>query len=199
MTIGKLVKSNSHTDYVCQVYGPGEVEEPPAPDEHGFGTFVRVPLGEGRGDLVGVVYDTVLHNPDFGNLGPRLSPASDLEVFSPDYLTEKVTLVGITAVGSLAADGTVTHGVPRLCAPIDTLVERMADEAVRGFHRADDGAVRIGYAPLLLGQGSPLARHLLLCVVDRLSELFPDQAQRLAVLHHQWTWQTCIEPMGGGS
>ncbi|MFW6135805.1 MAG: hypothetical protein ACOC7N_03170 [Chloroflexota bacterium] len=199
MTIGKLVKSNSHTDYICQVYGRGEVEKPPAPDEHAFGTFVRVPLGEGQADLVGIIYDTVLHNPDFGNLGPRLSPASELEVFSPDYLTEKVTLVGITAVGTLAADGTATHGVPGLSAPIDTLMERMTDDAVRAFHRSGDGGVRMGYAPLLLGQGSPLARHLLLRIVEQLSRLFPDQAQRLAVLHHQWTWQTCIDPMGGGS
>jgi hypothetical protein len=199
MTIGKLVKSNVHTDYVCQIYGPGEVEEPPAPDDYAFGMFVRMPLDGGRGDLVGVIYDTVLHNPDFGNLGPRLSPASDLEVFSPDYLTEKVTLVGITAVGALAADGRASQGVPPLAAQIDTLVEGMTDEAVRAFHATDDGRVRLGYAPLLLGQGSPLARHLLLRIVERLSELFPDEADRLAVLRHEWTWQTCIEPMGGGS
>ena len=199
MTIGKLVKSNVHTDYVCQIYGRGEVEEPPAPEDYGFGTFVRIPFGEGRGDLVGVIYDTVLHNPDFGTLGPRLSPASDLEVFSPDYLTEKVTLVGITAVGTLAADGKASQGVPPLSAQIDTLVEGMTDEAVRTFHKTDGGRVRLGYAPLLLGQGSPLARHLLLRIVEQLSELFPDEADRLAVLRHEWTWQTCIEPMGGGS
>lgn len=197
--IGKLVRSNVHTDYVCQIYGRGEVEEPPAPDDYAFGTFVRIPLGEERGDLVGVIYDTVLHNPDFGSLGPRLSPASDLEVFSPDYLTEKVTLVGITAVGTLAADGSTRHGVPLLSAQIDTLVKRMADDTVRAFHRTDGSGVQIGYAPLLLRQGSPLARHLLLCIVERLSDLFPDQAEALSVLHHEWTWQTCIEPIGGGS
>jgi hypothetical protein len=196
--IGKLVRANAHTDYVCQIYGPGEVEEQPAPDDYAFGTFVRIPLGEGQGDLVGVVYDTVLHNPEFGNLGPRLSPASDLEVFSPDYLTEKLTLVGITAVGTVGPDGSSTHGVPALSAQIDTLVERMGDEAVRSFHQSSSG-MRIGYAPLLLGLGSPLARHLLLRVVEQLSGLFPDAAETLSVLRHEWTWQTCIEPMGGGS
>jgi hypothetical protein len=102
MLIGKLVGSNSHTDYVCQAYGPGEVEAPSSPADHAFGTSVRIPLGGGRGRLVGLIYDTVLLNPDFGNLGPRLSPAPDLAVFSPDYLAEKVTLVGITAIGALA-------------------------------------------------------------------------------------------------
>ncbi len=197
--IGKLVKSNVHTDYVCQIYGRGEVARPPTPDDYAFGTFVRVPLGEERGHLVGVIYDTVLHNPEFGNLGPRLSPAPDLEVFSPDYLTEKVTLVGITAVGILGAGGIPTHGVPPLSAQIDTLVERMDDRAVGAFHRSEGGGVRIGYAPLLLGQGRPLARHLLLRIVDRLTTLFPGEAQTLSVLAQQWTWQTCIEPMGGRS
>ena len=95
---GKLIKSNAHTDYVCQIYGPGEVDASPSPADYAFGTFVRIPLAVGYGHLVGVIYDTVLLNPEFGNLGPRLSPVSDLAVFSPDYLAEKVTLVGITSV-----------------------------------------------------------------------------------------------------
>lgn len=197
--LGKLIKSNAHTDYVCQIYGPGEVETPPLSTDYAFGTFVRVPLNEGHGDLIGVIYDTVLHNPDFGNLGPRLSPAPDLRVFSPDYLAEKVTLVGITAVGTLAPNGTATHGVPPLSAQIDALIERMDDDAVRTFHRTASGGVQVGYAPLLLAQGSPLARHLLLRIIERLSALFPDQADTLSVLRHEWTWQTCIQPVGGAS
>ena len=102
MLFGKIIKSSSHTDYVCRVYGPGEVEAPPSPADYAFGTFVCIPLNEGSGHLVGLIYDTVLLNPDFSNLGLRLSPAPDLAVFSPDYLAEKVTLVGITATGALA-------------------------------------------------------------------------------------------------
>jgi hypothetical protein len=198
MTIGKLVKSNAHTDYVCQIYGPGEIESPPAAADHGFGNFVHIPL-EGDDRLVGLIYDTVLLNPDFGSLGPRLSPASDLAVFSPDYLVEKVTLVGITAVGTLSAGDTSAHGVPALAAQIDSLVERMDEEDVRAFHRTDGGGVRLGYAPLLLSLGTPLARHLLLRVVDRLAGLFPDQASHLDVLRGELAWQTVIGPLGGGA
>ena len=199
MLIGKLVGSKSHTDNICQIYGPGEVEAPPSPADHAFGTFVRIPLGKGHGHLVGIIYDTVLLNPDFGNLGPRLSPAPDLAVFSPDYLAEKVTLVGITAVGTLAPDGTATHGVPPLSAQIDALVERMDDDAVRAFHREPNGGVRLGYAPLLLTLGSPLARHLLLHVVDYLATLFPDQAAHLSVLRGELAWQAMVGPVGGAS
>jgi len=42
MKIGKIIKSNSHLDYICQVYGPNELESPLARDEYAFGTFVRV-------------------------------------------------------------------------------------------------------------------------------------------------------------
>lgn len=199
MLIGKLAKSNSHTDYVCQVHGPGETEVVPHLADYAFGTFVCIPLEGNTNGLVGLVYNTVLLNPEFGNLGPRLSPAPDLAVFSPDYLAEKVTLVGITAIGTLLSDGSATHGVPSLAAQIDTLVKRMDDDAIRRFHcpPGRSQGLRLGYLPLLLSLGSPLARHLLLNVVDQLMTLFPDQVARLSVLRNELVWQTVMGPVGG--
>jgi hypothetical protein len=199
MSIGKLVRSNSHADYICQIYGPGETEAPSTPVDHAFGTFVRIPLASTQGDLAGLIYDTVLLNPEFGSLGPRLSPMPDLAIFSPDYLAEKITLVGITAIGTLTPAGTTTHGVPPLAAQIDTLVERMDDDDIRRFHRPVGGSpvVRIGYAPLLLSLGSPLTRHPLLNVVDRLAILFPDQSAHISVLRSELAWQAVIGPVGG--
>ena len=197
MPIGKLVKSNTHTDYVCQVYGPAEVEAPPAPADYAFGTFVRIPLQGTDRALVGLIYDTILLNPDFGSLGPRLSPAADLALFSPDYLAEKVTLVGITVLGTLAAVGAATHGVPGPAGQIDVLVERMDEEEVQRFHAAPGGGVRLGYVPLLLALGSPLARHLVLHVVDRLQALYPEQGTCLRVLRGQMAWHAAIGPLGG--
>jgi hypothetical protein len=200
VTIGKIVKSNAHTDYVCQIYAPGEVEEPPSPADYAFGSFVRIPLRQGGGDLVGLIYDTVLLNPDFGNLGPRLSPAPDLAVFSPDYLTEKMTVVGITAVGVLAPDDIANHGVPPEVAQADTLVQRMDEDAVRAFHCPDnDGEVCLGYTPLLLALDSPLARLLLLQVIDQLTELFPERSACLSVLRGEMAWQAKVRTVGGRS
>ena len=196
--VGKLIKSNSHTDYVCQIYGSGEVEMPPSPIDYAFGTFVRVPLGAGNGDLVGVIYDTVLLNPDFGNLGPRLSPASDLAIFSPDYLAEKVTLVGITALGTLTPNGKAVQGVPPLAAQIDTLVARMDEDTVRAFHQTPSGGVQMGYVPLLLAVGTPLVRHLLLHIVTNMQSLFPEHSAHLNVLHGELRWQAYVNPLGGG-
>ncbi|MCB0148816.1 MAG: hypothetical protein KDE01_14335, partial [Caldilineaceae bacterium] len=84
--IGKIVKSNSHVDYVCQVYVFGEVPQPPDPADYGFGAFVAAELepdGAGSPRLIGLIYNTLLMNPEFGSLGPRLSPRAEVEVFSP--------------------------------------------------------------------------------------------------------------------
>jgi len=70
---------------------------------------VRVALNDDRW-LVGLIYDTMLFHPGFGRLGPRLSPEPELAVFSPDYLNEKATLVGITAVGMMDGAGNVGQG-----------------------------------------------------------------------------------------
>jgi hypothetical protein len=199
MPLGKLVKSSSHIDWICQIFGPGEIESPPVETDFGFGTFVCVSSGDNESKIVGLIYDTVLLNPDFGNLGPRLSSAQDLGVFSPDYLVEKATLVGIKAIGTFGTDGSVTHGVPTTTAQIDALVERMDDEGIRRFHRpvVGDQVIRIGYAPLLLSSGTPLSYYLLLRAVDRLALLFPEQSARLSILRSELAWQAVIGPVGG--
>ena len=111
MYIGKIASSSSHIAYVCQVYNKGETDAVPLPQDYGFGTFVGVERSDGS-YLVGVIYDTTLQNPEFGNLGPRLSPRDDLSVFAPDYLEEKVTLVAIIILGAATADGVMLQGVP---------------------------------------------------------------------------------------
>ena len=195
MLIGKIIKSNSHTDYVCQVYGPGEVETPPTREDYAFGTFVGVELDDNHW-LVGIIYDTILFNPDFGRLGPRLSPEPELAVFSPDYLNEKVTLVGIAAVGTVDVSGNVVQGVPSLAASTDALVERMTDGQIRAFHQGNP-TPQLAYAPLLIAQGSPLVLPLLRTVIARLMELFPDQADLLAVLQDDLAWKAQVGPLGG--
>ena len=50
MFIGKIVKSDSHINYVCQIYGPREVEVEPGPADYAFGRFVRVAVRSGQSD-----------------------------------------------------------------------------------------------------------------------------------------------------
>src|SRR5919112_2274677 len=102
--IAKIVASNSHVDYVARVVDELDAEEPPAPEDYGFAQFVRVPVAEGQ-EVVGVVYDSQLSNPDYGSFGPRLSSHAELKVLSPDVLHERGVLLGVLLLGWRARGG----------------------------------------------------------------------------------------------
>lgn len=196
--IGKIVKSNTHVDYVCQVYGQGEMRQVPQPADYGFGAFVEIRLEENGlagTRLVGVIYNTLLMNPDFGSLGPRLSPRQELEIFTPDYLAETATLVGIIAVGWINGDGQCRQGVPGLAATVNNPVYRLAEADLQRFHRNGQG-LSLRYIPLLLGQNNPLVPSLLLSVLDQLSALFPAEQSRLTVMRNNLAWKNIVQPAG---
>jgi hypothetical protein len=125
--LGKIVKSDSHVRYMCQIFAAGEVSAPQRPVDFAFGSFVRLPLRAAGPDsdvatlapatplgsdamlpvptpsqwAVGVIYDTILVNPAFGAFGPRLSNETQVELFSPDYVAERAVLVSILLLGTL--------------------------------------------------------------------------------------------------
>src|SRR6266567_6083392 len=163
MFIGKIVKSDSHINYVCQIYGPREVEVEPGPADYAFGRFVRVAIRSSNADApdtrvveralgksqepityaVGVIYDTILLNPAFGSLGPRLSNETQVELFSPDYISEKAVLIYVMVLGMMEQRPvtsnqleilSVMHGVPLLSLELGSEIETMTDEEVRAFH-----------------------------------------------------------------
>lgn len=195
-SIGKIVKSNSHVDYVCQVYGIGEVDVAPAPTAYTFGTFVSIELENDAGSLIGVIYNTLLMNPEFGSLGPRLSPRSEVEIFSPDYLAETATLVGIFAVGAVDAGGRTVQGVPPLAAAVNCPVRRITGGELRDFHSNGNGRLNLRYAPLILAQNNPLAPSLLIAVIDQLAALFPANSAQLNVMRNNLAWKSMVQPAG---
>jgi len=193
--IGKIVSASSHVDYVCQVYGEGEAAQPPAPSDYGFGSFVAIQQ-DADSLLVGLIANTMLLNPDFGSLGPRLSPEHDLEVFSPDYLAEQATLVGIIVIGAIGSEASVQQGVPAVAAPIDAPVRRLTDDEIERFH-LDGANLRLSYLSLLLGMtANPLMPTLLQQIATELSERFPQHAAALAVLRRNLAWRSSVLPAG---
>lgn len=194
IALGRVVKSNSHTDYVAQVYRRWEVPAPPDPADYAFGTFVSVPVSDSA-ELVGIIYDTQLLNPEFGALGPRLASREVVEVFAPDYLDEKSVLVGLFIAGERrrqpGGDWTTSHDVPALAAEVDAEVRTLTDAEVRAFHAAPGGP-RVAYFPRLLAQPSPASPSLMLRTLDRLAELFPEHTARLAVLRRNIAWRASV-------
>ena len=209
--IGAIVNSASHIDYWCQVYGPHEIADPPNPAEYPFGQFVQVGLPAPRtaatpDRLIGVIYDTVLMNPAFGALGPRLSTSDEQRaVFSPDYLTERATLVKILALG--AVDHTMTHvahGVPALALELGAVVTPLDDADIRAFHIFADGGspggdqpyLHMGYLPQLIGERNSLLQHAALAVLDRLRRLLPEHDRMLNIIGRNLAWKLSVETAG---
>ena len=194
--IARIVKSNSHVDYVGRVVDKMDAAEPPAAEDYGFAQFVSLPL-EGAGELFGVVYDTQLANPDYGTFGPRLSSHAELAVLSPDYLNEQGVLVGILLLGWREASGggrgASRHGVPRRVLPVGQDVFKMEAPDVLDFHRAEGGGVQMHYYSQVIAHAGPFALPLVEAVIEQLEpHCEPAERQRLCVLKKSLSWQRTL-------
>jgi len=225
MSIGKIVKSDSHINYVCQIHGPHEVEAEPSPTDYAFGRFVRVAARSGLVDdspadsrqqepvtyAVGVIYDTILVNPAYGSLGPRLSNETQVELFSPDYISEKAILTYVMILGMVEQqtqiNGTTTplsimHGVPSLSLELGSIIEAMTDEEVRTFHFFSDSGghqdpyLHTGYLPHILAQRNSLLPMVTLRIIEQLERLFPQNMALLSIVKRNFAWRLKVETTG---
>ena len=211
--IGVIVNSDTHIHYWCQAYGAQEIAAPPSPQDYAFGQFVQVSMPAprtggtaGTARMIGVIYDTVLVNPAFGAVGPRLSSSDEQRaVFSPDYLTERATLLRILALGTTDATGTqVAHGVPPLALELGAVVAPLDDAGIMAFHIfTDDGPagdmpayLHMGYLPQLLGERSGLLQQAALNVLEQLRRLLPAHHRMLSVIQRNLAWKLSVETAG---
>lgn len=238
MFIGKIVKSDSHINYVCQIYGPREVEVEPGPADYAFGRFVRIAIRSSQTDddnslsefgygtsqepvtyAVGVIYDTILLNPAFGSLGPRLSNETQVELFSPDYISEKAVLIYVMVLGMIEMRRVPTkspdflstmHGVPLLSLELGSEIETMTDEEVCAFHffndahelstvgqpDSQDAYLHMGYLPHIIAQRNSLLPMVTLRIIDQLERLFPQNLALLSIVKRNFAWRLKVETTG---
>jgi len=192
MEIGRVVGSSDQIDYVVQIHGPGDVATPPSLSDRAFGRFVQIPVGVDR--LIGVIYTTQLLNPAYGTLGPRLSTESELPVFSPDYLAETATIVGVVIVGTARHHDRVVEfdQVTPVDAPeIDAPVTVLSDPDFMAFHRPE-GKLRLAYFPRLMARPSPILPDLLCGIVDLVAAAAPQDKPRLDVIRQSIRWRSAI-------
>lgn len=192
--IGRVVGSNDQSDYLVQVNTQGDVPEPPGPHDRAFGQFVAIPV-DGDGHLIGVIYTTQLLNPSYGTLGPRLSTEQELPIFSPDYLAETATVVGVFVLGTARREAgvqTYDQRTPRTAATVDAAVHRLEDPEFNAFHHPDD-RLRLAYFPRLLARPFPSLPDLLCAILDRLIAAFPEDRGRLAVARQNILWRAAVE------
>ncbi len=195
MKIAKIVSSNSHIDYVGRVIDSLDTSEPPMAEDYGFGQFVNLPL-EDETEIVGVIYNSMLVNPDYASYGPRLSPKPELGSFSPDYLNEQGFLIGILLLGTKDTDEKITHGVPRRVVPAGQDVHKIEAEEIKKFHTDASDCLQIHYYSQLIAHAGLFAVPLLEAVIEQLSlDCSDSDRQRLGVLKQTLAWQRTLGGM----
>lgn len=194
MKIAKIVKSNSHIDYVGRVIDELDTAAPPHADDYGFGQFVNLPISETE-EIIGVIYNSLLVNPEYASYGPRLSPKPELGNFSPDYLNEQGFLIGILLLGTKDG-GKILHGVPRRVVPAGQDVYKIESDAVKMFHTDANDCLQIHYYSQVVAHAGLFAVPLLEAIIEQLSlDCTEADRQRLGVLKQSLSWQRTIGGM----
>lgn len=194
MKIAKIVSSNSHIDYVARIIDELDAVDAPAPEDFGFAQFVKLEIKPQ--EIVGVIYNSMLVNPDYANFGPRLSPKPELGSFSPDYLNEQGFLVGILLLGVTDADGKITHGVPRRVVPAGQEVYKIEKSEIKKFHADANDCLQIHYYSQIIAHAGLFAVPLLEAIIEQLSlDCSESDAQRLGVLKQTLAWQRTLGGM----
>lgn len=199
MRLGKVVKSNSHCDYVVEVDDSKSRVNPPLADDYGFGCFVKLDSHD-RHWAVGIVYNSQLFNPAFLSVGPRLSSEPD-PVFTPDLIFETRTLLWTVLIGTLEGKDQSSfgiHGIPRIIVPVNTPVYRMSQDEVYRFHLNQDDRPQFCYYSHLLHCGGTFSAQLTQQVLKELvdTNLFTGADQRaLEVLCKELSWKNTMSAM----
>jgi hypothetical protein len=195
MKIAKIVSSNSHIDYVARVIDSLDVAEPPEVEDYGFAQFVRLPFID-ETEIIGVVYNSMLVNPEYANYGPRLSPKPELGSFSPDFLNEQGFLIGILLLGYVDQQKKILHGVPRRIIPAGQDVYKIEAAEVKKFHTDENDCLQIHYYSQIVAHAGLFAVPLLEAIIEQLSLNCSDSdKQRLNVLKQTLAWQRTMNGM----
>jgi hypothetical protein len=200
MRIGKIVKSSSHCDYLVQVDEQTEFLDAPRSDDYGFGTFVKLEEANGTHWAIGLIYNSQLINPNFNNLGPRLTSEPD-PIFAPDLITETRTVLGCVLIGKIDSDLDSIYGIqgiPKVVVPVETPVIKMTPTEIHSFHRDEKGRSQFVYYSHLMQAGGQFAKQLTYQVLQELiaSRLFTEVEERaLTVLSKDLSWRQTMGAM----
>ena len=194
MKIAKIVSSNSHIDYVGRVIDSLDVGDPPTSEDFGFGQFISLQVDENE-NIIGVIYDSVLINPEYSNYSPRLSPKPELGSFSPDYLNEQGVLLYILLLGTISQANKILHRVPRRVVPAGQDVLKIEADDVKKFHTDEKGSLQIHYYSQIVAHAGLFSTPLLEIIIEQLTlDCCEDDKKRLSVLKQTLAWQ---RTMGG--
>lgn len=185
--IGSVVSSNSHLDYVVEVYKERDCDRPPELHEREFGqpVFIKKVVDGTERAIMGVIYDTQLVDPDQGRTGPRLAQ-DDQAQFTPGYIEERTTLAGVALLGTATinearAIENPTHRMPRWTLEVDDTVYQCPDQVTVDFHTVED-QIQLAYLDLLVDIAGDLGAEVVIALIDRLRGMLPEDDPNRRVL-----------------
>ena len=195
--IGSIVSSNSHLDYVVEVFKERDCDRPPELHEREFGQpiFIKKTIDGSEHAVIGVIYDTQLVDPDQGRTGPR-SAQDDQAQFTPGYIEERTTLAGVALLGTaiISDDRTIvnpSHQMPRWTLEVEDTVFHCPDELTTKFHTVD-GQIQLAYIDRLVDIAGNLGAEVITALINRLRSTLPDDDQNhrvLDVVEQNIQWQ----------
>ena len=191
MQIARIVQSTSHLEYSARVLDSLETGQSPLPADYAFGRFVAI------GSTVGIISNSQLINPEFGNFGPRLTtPVEINRLFTPDFLNEQGVLISILLLGWRGEAG-YFQGVPPEVQPVNSPVETLLPAELLAFHRDGNKGLQLAYYPVIAMLGKPLARPLIELVIAQLDPLIDDaERSRLRIFQQALVWRETVEGLG---
>ena len=196
MKIAKIVSSNSHIDYVGRIIDELDVAKPPSPEDYGFARFVVIPLQKDL-KIFGVIYNSMLMNPDYANYGPRLSSTAELEGFSPDFINEQGSLIGILLLGSEDNSENVSQKIPERIIPAGQEIYAAEVEDVKKFHTDENGELQIHYYSQIIVHAGSFGISLLESIIEwfEQNDCSENDLKRLNILKQTLSWQRTMGAM----
>lgn len=188
MKIAKIVSSNSHIDYIGRVIDSIDGDdELPRPSDYSFAQFVSL-QGDDE-EVIGIIYDSRLINPEYGSFAPRSGQRAELARHNADYAKEQGVLIGILLLGTMDSSGKTFHGIPPKIVGVGQPVTKIDHEQVRRFHESG-GTVQLHYYTQVVSNARQFAIPLLNSIIDELCiSCSETEKQRLQVLKQSLTWQ----------
>ena len=190
-------------DYVAEVFTKHDRKNPPEKDDYAFGQPVYTHLTVNGSDyaVIGVVYNTQIADPDQGRSGPRLA-SEHQPAFTPGYVEEKMTLMGIALLGYVPIVSTKegfemeapSQTLPPWTLDIDAHVYKFSDEGIRAFHGLTEGTVSFAYYQRLLDVAGNFGAEVTLALLGRVQSLVDDDGVEtrnvLGVIESNIRWQS---------
>ncbi len=194
--VGRIVKTNSHIEYLCRVFKEREDIYTPSSRDFSFGRFLTIALEDHRGGdlgyVIGLVFDTHITDPEFGMANRSQLETEAREVTLPTYMQPAFTMVEIMGIGWQDMEGVYHQTIPPYAPLINAEVTPMGDAAIRAFHRSSTGRFTMDYLTALVAHNHPLVSQLAIQQLRWLQTTFPEQQEALAVIYNIVAWRSIV-------